>query len=138
MMILPALHDFEHAAVVACTHGLLNCLTVFVVKTPHVMTEEPKQVVVQKGYVQTIGRMGEHFMAKLFNFPRCQVQSERVCIIMLKNEVSFHWAVVTKCTLQFLGHQNIVSYNDSFLSGQEIKQYASLSIYKDCSHNFSS
>jgi hypothetical protein len=55
-MILPALHDFEHAAVVAvcfsiskpCTYGLLNCFTVFVVKIPHMITEESKQVVVQK------------------------------------------------------------------------------------------
>jgi hypothetical protein len=38
--------------------------------------------------------------------------------------------------LQFLERLNVVNYTDSFLSGQEINQYASLTILGNCFHNF--
>jgi hypothetical protein len=39
---------------------------------------------------------------------------------MLKNDVPFHWVLVTNCTSQFLEHVHIVNCIDSFISGQEI------------------
>lgn len=43
-------------------------------------------------------RLGKYFPAELFNFLQCQVYSVRVCTIMLKNDVSSHWAFATACS----------------------------------------
>lgn len=143
---LPVLHmlKYSYATVVQvnfsilqpCMHSLLDCF-VFTVLTFHVILYEPEQVVAQRGGVQIIEKMGDNFPAKLFNFPWCQACSVRVCI-MLKNDVSFHWMFVTKCTSQFLEYLNITNCSDSFLSVHEINQYAPLDIPENSCHNFSS
>jgi hypothetical protein len=58
--------------------------------------QEPEHVVVGRGQVRTIGRMEELFPAKHYSFPRKQVYILRACVIMLKDDVSFHLALVTK------------------------------------------
>jgi hypothetical protein len=63
----------------------------------------PEQVVVRRSHSCNLWRMGEHFPAKLPSFPICQVCSVRACIVMSKNDASFHRALVTKRTSQFSG-----------------------------------
>lgn len=86
---------------------------------------------VQRGQVQTVGGMGES--TSIFPNVYCLM----TCIIVLKNDVSFHWMLVLMYTSQFVDHINVAYYIDNFLSGQDINQYAPFSVPENCSHNFS-
>jgi hypothetical protein len=83
-----------------CVHDLLNCF-IFVVLAPCVIFKGWNRGNLKMGQVQTVERMGKHFPAKLFTFSQCQMCSVRVCIVV-KNDLSFHRALVRKCMSQLL------------------------------------
>jgi hypothetical protein len=106
-----------------CMHGLQVCLITFIMLASHMLFRRHKDMAVQRGQVQTSGRVGEHFPAKYFSFPEHQVCSMRECRVVLKNDVSFCRALVMKYTSQFLEHLNVENFIDSPITGQEIKQH---------------
>jgi hypothetical protein len=64
--------------------------------------------------------MVEHFPAKRFSFSQCQVYIVSACIIVLKNDTSFHEVPLTKCMSQFLGHLNVVNSIGSLFVGRKL------------------
>lgn len=85
-------------------------------------------MVAQRDEVQTGGALP----GQTFSFPRYQVCSVKVCIIMSIKVVSFDWVLVMKCMLQFPECLNIVNCINSFLSGQEVNQYTFLCSSNKC------
>jgi hypothetical protein len=92
----------------SCSINALQCFaamfTWFAELPPHFHIAWPtyvcqglEQVVVWKSQVRCVGRLGEHFPAKFFSFPCCQVFSGSACMIVSKNGVpecsKLHWQV---------------------------------------------